>query len=201
MPPFSPSHNCICERYHSFFVVENSFLLFCLVERCRFVGLGHCGGQLRDLSQSHHGFVHRVSGESGVGDQRRVHGGLGRVQRKDNNLHNITHFFGIIIYRIHSALSLHLSTTKTARFPFPLHFAVAEDATSVPAGQQGVGVPEVRTLEPAGVDPANPGARVCVCVLCVCMNLCLTQPKSIFSCVFFFFIRRFLPFLRNKSTA
>lgn len=35
----------------------------------------------------------------------------------------------------------------SARVSFPLHFALAEDSSGVPAGQQGVGVPEVWSLE------------------------------------------------------
>lgn len=34
----------------------------------------------------------------------------------------------------------------TARFPLPLHFEMAQDASGVPAGQQGLGVPEVWSL-------------------------------------------------------
>lgn len=33
-----------------------------------------------------------------------------------------------------------------ARLPFPLHLAVVENTTGLPAGQQRVGVPKVRTL-------------------------------------------------------
>ena len=35
------------------------------MERCGSVGLGHRGGQLRHLSQPHHGPLHRVPGQPG----------------------------------------------------------------------------------------------------------------------------------------
>ena len=35
----------------------HSWLIGCIVERCRSMGLGHCGRQLRYLPESHHGSV------------------------------------------------------------------------------------------------------------------------------------------------
>lgn len=43
----------------------------------------------------------------------------------------------------------HELTWHVARISFPLHFALAEDPTSLPPGQQRLGVPKVRPLEPA----------------------------------------------------
>ena len=40
-------------------------------------------------------------------------------------------------------------TLYVARIPFPLHLALAEDPTSLPPGQQRLGVPKVRPLNPA----------------------------------------------------
>ena len=84
------------------------------MERGGALGVGHRGRQLRHLPQPHHGSVHRVSGESGVGHVRGVHGGVGDVQ---------------------------------PRLPLPLHLALAQDASSLPARQSRLGVPEIRTLK------------------------------------------------------
>ncbi|GMT13424.1 hypothetical protein PFISCL1PPCAC_4721, partial [Pristionchus fissidentatus] len=46
----------------------------------RSLGVGHCGGQLRHLPQPHHGSVHRVPGESGIGAVGRVQRRVGHVQ-------------------------------------------------------------------------------------------------------------------------
>ena len=50
------------------------------VERCGSVGLGHRGGQLRHLSQPHHGPLHRVPGQPGLCHQWGVHRCLGHVR-------------------------------------------------------------------------------------------------------------------------
>ncbi|GMS82443.1 hypothetical protein PENTCL1PPCAC_4618, partial [Pristionchus entomophagus] len=44
------------------------------------VGVGHRGGQLRHLPQPHHGPVHRVPGEPGIGRDGRVQRRLGQLQ-------------------------------------------------------------------------------------------------------------------------
>lgn len=41
------------------------------------------------------------------------------------------------------------SNMFTARIPLPLHFALAEDEAGLPSGQQGLGIPEVRSLREA----------------------------------------------------
>lgn len=43
----------------------------------------------------------------------------------------------------------HGLTLYLARISLPLHFALAEDPTSLPPGQQRLGVPKVRSLKPA----------------------------------------------------
>ena len=50
------------------------------MERGGALGVGHRGGQLRHLPQPHHGPLHRVPGQSGVGDLRGVHRRVGHVQ-------------------------------------------------------------------------------------------------------------------------
>lgn len=44
-------------------------------------------------------------------------------------------------------LAAHAQLTPTARLPLPLHLAMAQDATGLPARQPGLGVPEVRPVE------------------------------------------------------
>src|SRR5687768_17048532 len=43
----------------------------------------------------------------------------------------------------------------TARFPFPLHLTLVEDASSVSARQSGLGIPEVWTLSCCSVISAE----------------------------------------------
>lgn len=40
------------------------------------------------------------------------------------------------------SMSCRFSPSFTARLPLPLHLEVAQDASSVPVGQQGVGIPK-----------------------------------------------------------
>lgn len=61
-----------------------------------------------------------------------MYGGLGNLQRK-------------LLEK--TGLKYEL-TSNLARISLPLHFALAEDPTSLPSRQQGLGVPEVRSLDP-----------------------------------------------------
>lgn len=62
-----------------------------------------------------------------------MHGGLGYLQREFLQKADLQY-----------SLTLYL-----ARIPLPLHFPLAEDQTSLPSGQQRLGVPKVRSLESA----------------------------------------------------
>ena len=44
-------------------------------------------------------------------------------------------------------------TQNTARLPLPLHLALVEDQTSLPARQPRLGVPEVRKVEAVREEP------------------------------------------------
>lgn len=50
------------------------------VERGGTLVLGHCRGQLCHLPQPYHGPVHRMPGEPGIGDKRRMYHCLGHLQ-------------------------------------------------------------------------------------------------------------------------
>lgn len=101
----------------------------CIVERRSSLGMGHCSRQLRHLPQPHHGSLHRVPGKPSVSYERGVHRGLGHLQRM-----------------FERDITRRLWLTITARISLPLHFPMAQDATSVPAGQPRLGIPEVRPI-------------------------------------------------------
>lgn len=58
-------------------IVDNLHILISITCSCR-----HCRGQLRDLPEPYNGPVHRMPSEPGIGHQRRVHRGMGRLQCK-----------------------------------------------------------------------------------------------------------------------
>jgi hypothetical protein len=73
-----------------------------------------------------------MSSKSGIGDKRGVHSGLGYLQRE--SLQEI-----VLKYEL---------TLDLARISLPLHFALAQDTTSMSLGQQRLGVPKVWPLVP-----------------------------------------------------
>lgn len=69
-------------------------------------------------------------------------------------------------------------TSYLARISLPLHFTLAEDPTSLPPGQQRLGVPKVRPLEPAAggtIETYQSGTAYSTLTMVVVYNLGRTK--------------------------
>lgn len=71
-----------------------------------------------------------MSSEPSISNERGMHCGLGYLQRKNNTIH--THYV--------------LLTCLSACLPLSLHFEMAQGQIRLPAGQQGLGIPEIWSL-------------------------------------------------------
>jgi hypothetical protein len=80
--------------------------------------------------ETDHDTRHRLSSQPGICHQRGMHRSLGHLQRKAPSI----------------SITSHVTDFTQARIPLPLHLALAEDSSSLPPGQQRLGIPKVRPI-------------------------------------------------------
>ncbi len=126
-----------------------------LVERRRTLGLGHRGRQLRHLQKPHHGSLYRMSSKPGIRYERGVHCCLGHLQRKEQHpAHTCTT----------GSRGMLLTRRVAARISLPLHLEMAQGPSSLPAGQQGLGIPKVWQISVASQCIATAAAAAAAAV-------------------------------------
>jgi len=73
---------------------------------------------------------HRLSSQPGIRHQRGMYRRLGHLQRK----------------LLPTLISRHCTNLTQACLPLPLHLTLAQDPSSLPSGQQRLGIPKVRPI-------------------------------------------------------